>query len=209
MDGLEDKALVRVAFNADGQLLAIAGVGVHVYVTRVPVLGGACGVRVAVLSSLTEVTVHHDVVDEEPPVSFTVDTEPTFIAVGVEHIAVGMNNRATFFHVSRAGVCTRVRTLTCHLGGERVRECEYIGGVQRMHMCPTHVAAFMDGRVQLHRVGGPITSIHICARLTTPRRHPSPRHLVPTNNRVHVTAASFPTRQAHRVSSTVHSLTTS
>lgn len=152
MDGLEDRALTRVAFNADGQLLAIAGAGVHVYVTRVPVLGGACGVRVAVLSSLTEVTVHHDVVDLEPPVSFTVDTEPTFIAVGMEHIAVGMNNHATFFHVSRAGKAERNVLVHHWTGGERVRECEYIGSVQRMYMCPTHVAALMDGRVQLHRV---------------------------------------------------------
>ena len=63
-DSLEDGGLRRLAFNADGQLLAVAGTSaVHCYVTRLPQLGAACGVRVAVLTSLTEVTVHHDLVD--------------------------------------------------------------------------------------------------------------------------------------------------
>ena len=68
------------------------------------------------------------------------DTEPAFVGVGVEHVAVGMNNTATFYSVTRAG------------GGERTRQMEYIGTVQRVHMNATHAAALMDGRVQLHLV---------------------------------------------------------
>lgn len=34
---------------------------------------------------------------QETPVTVSVDVEPTFVAVGLYHLAVGMNNRAWFY----------------------------------------------------------------------------------------------------------------
>ena len=43
-------------------------------------------------------------VDGEPPVSLSIDVEPTFIACGPYHIAVGMNNRAWFYFLTERGI---------------------------------------------------------------------------------------------------------
>lgn len=58
----EDKGLDRVATTEDGQLLAIstASGAVHIYLTRLPVLGDSYRTKVAFLSSLSEVTVTND-----------------------------------------------------------------------------------------------------------------------------------------------------
>lgn len=58
----EDKGLEKVATTDDGQLLAISTVSgaVHVYLTRLPVLGDAYRTKVAYLSSLSELTVTND-----------------------------------------------------------------------------------------------------------------------------------------------------
>jgi len=50
----------------------------------------------AYLTSLLEVTVVNQV-EEEPPINIAIDIEPTFIACGPYHLAVGMNNRAWFY----------------------------------------------------------------------------------------------------------------
>lgn len=44
---------------------------------------------------------------QESPVSIEVEVEPTFIAVGPYHVAVGMNNRAWFYALvdQEPGVC--------------------------------------------------------------------------------------------------------
>lgn len=34
---------------------------------------------------------------QEPPVTVSVEVEPSFVAIGVYHLAVGMNNRAWFY----------------------------------------------------------------------------------------------------------------
>lgn len=48
-----------------------------------------------------------DVLFQETPVAIEVDVEPTFIAVGPYHVAVGMNNRAWFYALvdHEPGVC--------------------------------------------------------------------------------------------------------
>lgn len=44
---------------------------------------------------------------QETPVTIELDVEPTFIAVGPYHVAVGMNNRAWFYALvdQEPGVC--------------------------------------------------------------------------------------------------------
>lgn len=59
----EDKGLEKVQITEDGQLLALSGVSgtVHVYLTKLPVLGDAYRTKIACLSSLTEITVTNDI----------------------------------------------------------------------------------------------------------------------------------------------------
>lgn len=40
---------------------------------------------------------------QEPAVTVSVDVEPNFIAVGLYHLAVGMNNRAWFYVLGENG----------------------------------------------------------------------------------------------------------
>jgi len=54
------------------------------------------------LTSLLEVTVANHV-DGESPVSVPIDVEPSFIACGPYHVAVGMNNRAWFYFLAQKG----------------------------------------------------------------------------------------------------------
>ncbi|MEQ2163017.1 hypothetical protein GOODEAATRI_025949 [Goodea atripinnis] len=83
--------LDQLSWTDDGQLLALSTQRgtIHVFLTKLPMLGDSFGTRLAYLTSLLEVTVSNQVEG--------VEVEPTFVAVGPYHVAVGMNNRAWFY----------------------------------------------------------------------------------------------------------------
>ncbi|MGH0157160.1 UNVERIFIED_CONTAM: hypothetical protein FKN15_033128 [Acipenser sinensis] len=101
----ETKGLDHLSWTDDGQLLAISSQRgtLHVFLTKLPILGDTCGTRLAVLTSLLEVTVANHV-EGERPITVSVEVEPNFIAVGPYHIAVGMNNRAWFYALGENGM---------------------------------------------------------------------------------------------------------
>ncbi|OWK07046.1 WDR19 [Cervus elaphus hippelaphus] len=94
----EHKGLGTLSWADDGQLLALSTQrgSLHVFLTKLPILGDACSTRIAYLTSLLEVTVANPV-EGELPITVSVDVEPNFVAVGLYHLAVGMNNRAWFY----------------------------------------------------------------------------------------------------------------
>ncbi|KAF3825268.1 hypothetical protein GH733_005902 [Mirounga leonina] len=94
----ENKGLGTLSWTDDGQLLALSTQrgSLHVFLTKLPILGDACSTRIAYLTSLLEVTVANPV-EGELPIAVSIDVEPNFIAVGLYHLAVGMNNRAWFY----------------------------------------------------------------------------------------------------------------
>lgn len=63
--------------------------------------------RLAYLTSLLEVTVVNNI-ENEPAVVVPIDVEPSFVAAGPYHLAVGMNNRAWFYYLSDRG-----KSLSC------------------------------------------------------------------------------------------------
>ncbi|XP_041121208.1 WD repeat-containing protein 19 [Polyodon spathula] len=136
----ETKGLDHLSWTDDGQLLAISSQRgtLHVFLTKLPILGDTCGTRLAVLTSLLEVTVANHV-EGERPITVSVEVEPNFIAVGPYHITVGMNNRAWFYALGENGV-------------EKLKDMEYLGTVASMHINSDYAAALFEGKVQLHMI---------------------------------------------------------
>ncbi|KAG7313919.1 hypothetical protein KOW79_022415 [Hemibagrus wyckioides] len=138
----ETKGLDQICWTDDGQLLAVSSQQgrLHVYLTKLPILGHSCGTRIAYLTSLLEVTVANQV-EGEAAVTVAVEVEPNFIAVGPYHLAVGMNNRAWFYSMGDRGV-------------ERLKDTEYLGTVVSLCLNCDYAAALFEGKVQLHMIEG-------------------------------------------------------
>ncbi|XP_064419402.1 WD repeat-containing protein 19 isoform X2 [Latimeria chalumnae] len=136
----ETKGLDRLSWTDDGQLLAVSTQRgtLHVFLTKLPVLGDTCGTRIAYLTSLLEVTVVNHV-EGDPTTTVSVEVEPNFIAVGPYHLAVGMNNRAWFYALGENGV-------------EKLKDTEYLGSVASMCLNSDYAAALFEGKVQLHMI---------------------------------------------------------
>ncbi|KAM3864863.1 WD repeat-containing protein 19 [Diretmus argenteus] len=140
----ETKGLDQLNWTDDGQLLALSTQRgtLHVFLTRLPILGDSFGTRLAYLTSLLEVTVSNQV-EGEKPVAIEVEVEPTFIAMGPFHVAVGMNNRAWFY------------ALVDHDPGfNRLKDIEYLGTIASMCLNSDYAAALFEGKVQLHMIEG-------------------------------------------------------
>ncbi|GCB62944.1 hypothetical protein scyTo_0007313 [Scyliorhinus torazame] len=136
----ETKGLDRLSWTDDGQLLAVSTQRgtLHVFLTKLPVLGNTCGTRIAFLTSLLEVTVTNHI-EGEPQITVSVEVEPNFIAVGPYHVAVGMNNRAWFYALGENRV-------------EKLKDMEYLGTVTSMCLNSDYAAVLFEGRVQLHMI---------------------------------------------------------
>lgn len=110
---------------------------------------------------------------QENPVVIEVEVEPTFIALGPYHVAVGMNNRAWFYALNEQepGVCLVV-IMSCYLpckyvrlllkydltavfktGFIQLKNIEYLGTIASMCLNVDYAAALFEGKVQLHMVG--------------------------------------------------------
>ena len=93
---------------------------IHVYLTKLPILGDAAGTKIAYLTSLREVTIV-DEVNQERQMKVPTHIEPSFIAVGQYHLAIGMNNRAWF--------CTFTEQ-----GPSQFKDREYLGTVSQIQV---------------------------------------------------------------------------
>ena len=82
-------------WSEDGQLLAVSTAkgNLHVYLSKLPLLGSAFQSRVAYLTSLLEVTVASALEGSQASTTIAAEVEPSFIALGPYHLALGMNNR--------------------------------------------------------------------------------------------------------------------
>ncbi|XP_067993676.1 WD repeat-containing protein 19 isoform X2 [Melanerpes formicivorus] len=136
----ENKGVDQVAWTDDGQLLAVSTRrgSLHIFLTKLPILGDSCGTRIAYLTSLLEVTIANHV-EQEQPVTVSVEVEPSFVAIGVYHLAVGMNNRAWFYGLGETNV-------------KKLKDVEYLGTVASMHLNSDYAAALFEGKVQLHMI---------------------------------------------------------
>ncbi|RHY33017.1 hypothetical protein DYB32_001946 [Aphanomyces invadans] len=114
----EDNEANMMAYTGDGQILTVATQGgiIQTFLARMPNIHDHVGNYVAFLSSLREITVV-DTLGRDAPIHIQVSIEPSFIAIGPRHVAVGMNNRVWFYRCD---------------GGNRdalVNEQQYLGRV--------------------------------------------------------------------------------
>ena len=132
-----------IAWSPDGSILTVSTQSGTVYnfLAKMPTTTARCGPKVAFLSSLREVTVL-DVAKERPPtLTVAVEIEPTFMAIGTEYLAVGMNNRVQFYRFSPHA-------------SSLVSEQEYMGSVREMALNGDCAAALVGRRVLLHALPG-------------------------------------------------------
>uniref|UniRef100_A0A915E0N9 WDR19 WD40 repeat domain-containing protein n=1 Tax=Ditylenchus dipsaci TaxID=166011 RepID=A0A915E0N9_9BILA len=136
----EDKGLVQVSASEDGSLTAVSGKSgsFSIYLTTLPIMAAAYQSCIGVLSSLTEVTLYKDG-DMQPCLTMNVKIEPSLLAVGPEHVAVVLNNRAWFYEI---------RKNTYNL----VYEHEYLTTVSKLRLNREYVMAKLDGKVHLHKI---------------------------------------------------------
>jgi WD repeat-containing protein 19 len=135
-----ERSLDRIGWTEDGQLLAVSTPrgSIHIFLTKLPVLGSACHTRIAYLTSLLEITIQDDI-HREKPLSIPIEVEPSFIALGTDHLIAGMNNRAWFYSITDRGIVL-------------LKEHEYMGTVQDCRVNASYVAARFDGKISLHTI---------------------------------------------------------
>ncbi|KAI4462589.1 osmotic avoidance abnormal protein 1/wd repeat membrane protein [Holotrichia oblita] len=142
----------RVAWSSDGQLLAVCthSGSLNVYVSHMPTLVSVCGARMAILSSLTEVSLFNFTTDKSKlvPVVIQLETEPSFIAVGPYHLAVGLNNRAWIYDLTRSQPYTEDAPLM-------LKEMQYLGGITSMKLNAEYASVLYEGKIQMHMIEQP------------------------------------------------------
>jgi hypothetical protein len=81
--------ITGLAWTDDGQILTVAtqsGTLLN-YLAKIPNIVDSCGLRVAHLSSLREMSVS-DTTGDSPTLVLPVSVEPSFVALGPQHVAV-------------------------------------------------------------------------------------------------------------------------
>lgn len=104
---LPDHAAAKgIDWSADGQLMAVSTAqgSLCVFVTQLHSLSAVCAPRVALLSSLAEVTIFSCSSERlrAVPAVVQLEVEPSFIGLGPQHLVCGMNNHIWFYDLGRS-----------------------------------------------------------------------------------------------------------
>ncbi|XP_023012404.2 intraflagellar transport protein Oseg6 isoform X1 [Leptinotarsa decemlineata] len=145
----QEAGIDRIAWSSDGQLLGVCtrGGSLNVYVSFMPVLTSVCPPRIAILSSLTEVSLYNYSSDKTKlkAIPVTLELEPSFIAVGQYHLAAGMNNSVWFYDLTKSQPGNEEAPL-------KLKGRQYIGAVSSMKLNSEYACALFEGRLQLHLI---------------------------------------------------------
>ena len=96
-------SLSKLEWTADGQILTIASDGgvVYNYLASLPVLAATNGSKYMYLTSLMELSVFDSADPSAPALEVAIGMEPTFVALGPAHVALGMNNHCAWHLLPR------------------------------------------------------------------------------------------------------------
>eukprot|EP01063_Lacrimia_lanifica_P024005 TRINITY_DN3196_c0_g2_i1.p1 TRINITY_DN3196_c0_g2~~TRINITY_DN3196_c0_g2_i1.p1 ORF type:complete len:1456 (+),score=570.56 TRINITY_DN3196_c0_g2_i1:76-4443(+) len=154
----EYKALQKVEWTDDGQILTVSSTNgnIHTFLTKIPVMHDAYGTRVLRLTSLRELVVR-DALRGQDIAHLSVEIEPTFVSLGPDTCAVGMNNCVWYYALSASndgdgvGRSTSRRqkpTSTASIVSQR----SYVNTVQYVKLSAEYAAVMSEGMVTLHLI---------------------------------------------------------
>ncbi|RLN32585.1 hypothetical protein BBJ28_00018526 [Nothophytophthora sp. Chile5] len=136
-----------MSFTADGQILTVATQGGVVlnFLARMPRIHDHYGHYVAYLSSLRELSVVDtrrcdDSGGSNGAIRIALSVEPSFVAIGPRHVAVGMNNRVWFYRCDGSSA------------DALVNEQQYLGRVTSMKLNRDYAVVLCDGKANLHLI---------------------------------------------------------
>ena len=140
--------LDKMEWTEDGQILTVGTRNGRIYnfLARMAAIHDCQRTRVAHLSSLRELSVVDPVQDRgrrADAIRISVNVEPSFVALGHRHVAVGMNNRAWFYECAY------------NSANEQVNEQEYLGTVDEIRLNGEWAAVLCEGKVYLHAIEPP------------------------------------------------------
>ncbi|KAL7680186.1 putative WD repeat-containing protein 19/dyf-2 [Plasmopara halstedii] len=142
----EDEAHL-MSFTSDGQILTVATNGgiVFSFLAQMPRIHDHCGHYVAYLSSLSELSIVDTRRNEiessnNKTIRIALSVEPSFVAIGPRHVAVGMNNRVWFYRCDGSSA------------EALVNEQQYLGRVTCVKLNREYAAVLCDGKASLHRI---------------------------------------------------------
>nr|CAD7198123.1 unnamed protein product [Timema douglasi] len=158
----QENGIEHLSWSKDGQLLALStrGGSVHVFLSRLPMVHSVYASHLAILTSLTEISIYAYDVDSKartmfflnnfnssitknkPALSATAElpVEPSWLSLGPYHCAAGLNNRAWFYEL---GSTDTVLIL---------KEREYLGTVTSVKLSAEYASVLHEGKIQLHMV---------------------------------------------------------
>lgn len=142
----DQSGIKSMDWSVDGQLISASTTqgSVYVFVTKMSVLSTVSYPRIAILSSLAEVSIYNYTLDKNktPHCVMPLEIEPSVIAIGPYHFACGMNNHAWFYDLTRP-----IDEMPQPLGDR-----EYIAEINDLKLNAKYCAALIGGRVSLHAV---------------------------------------------------------
>lgn len=145
----QETGVDRIDWSSDGQLLAVCthSGSLNVYISHMPMLCAASGNKIAILSSLTEVSLYSYTPDKAKlkAVPIALEIEPSFIGVSQYNLAVGMNNRIWFYDLTRPQAGAENAPLM-------LKDRQYLGGITSVKLNPEYVSVLFEGKLQLHMV---------------------------------------------------------
>lgn len=138
--------LTGLEWTNDGQILSVSSENGNIYsfLTSIPVINGCYGSSAVYLSSLRELCVR-DIVRDEIRAHIEIDIEPSFVSLGENHVAVGMNNRVWYYRIPDRPQDSEKHSMCI---GDR----EYLSTVENVRMNAEYAVVQVGGKAVVQRL---------------------------------------------------------